>query len=1132
MLKRLSTALLFFLIWATTFAQFSDDFSDLDFTNNPTWSGQDTNFVIDTNSVQLRLLAPAVTASSYLSTSSVSIYNATWQFKVFLNFNPSGSNYAQVYLVADAPDLSNNGYFVRIGNTTDEVSLYRQSGGTETEIIDGTDDLVDVAAPELFIKVTRDSVGNWELFADTSLSGNYVSQGVISDNTFSTSNYFGVLCEYTSTRSDKFYFDDFIITGTSVLDTDPPTFDSVKVTSANQLKLFFNEALNSSTTQNLNNYSVSNGVGNPTSANISGAFQNEIDLTFTNNFPANQTLQIQVQNLEDTSGNILSISILNFQFIQVDIPQYQDVLINEFMADPSPPNNLPDAEFIELWNFSSKTFDLKNWQIGDQSNLRSLPSFLLLPWSFAIVCDAADSSLFANYGNVIPVNSLPALNNGGDQVRLKSPSGLVIDSLEFDLTWYNNDVKDDGGFSLELIAPLDPCKTVKQNYMASPSPNGGTPGSINAAFDTIPNLDGPLVTNISVSGEDTLTILFSTKMDSTALVSETYDAGGVTFSILSLNPPNFDEVVLRSTPKIQKGKTYQLPLKTLWDCYGIPMKDTTLEFGIGKMPEPYELVINEFYPDPDPTISPDLPEYEFVELVNISESLLELEGTKLADATIIGVLPKTSLKPGEYIIVVEDANAFFYRPYGKVAPLADFPSLNNTGDRISLRNANGQLLHQIEYTTDWYNDEDKESGGFTIEQIDAEFPCSGISNWAASADIKGGTPGQENSIAGSFSDNSAPTIYKVAVLSDTTLQIEFNEPLDSIYSAQNMQISINPNIAIATNTIINQTTINCVLNTPLLTRTEYTLEVSGIADCAGNTAQNLTSNFGLPEIAELGDLIINEVLANPRRSNGADYVEIYNNSAKYINLESWQIANWDYEEDTIGTAYLVAESPFNIAPKEYLAVSRNSQELLEEYPNANENTLLQIPSLPSFSNDEGSVLLISEIGEITDRFNYTEDLHLAFINDLNGVALERISFTSPTNETTNWTSAAESENFGTPGYENSATTEPNNNESVLSVFPEIFSPDQDGYNDILSINYNFGVSGNVGDISIYSPRGILVKQLVNNYAFAPNGSISWNGEDELGRRAEIGIYVVVCELYDAKGNSEIHKTTCVLGGKL
>ena len=133
-------------------AQFVDTFSDGDFTQNPTWTGEDSRFSID--NLQLRLQAPAVASSAYLSTQSESINDAIWQFKVKLDFNPSSSNLADVYIVSSQSDLGSplNGYFVSIGDSQDEISLYRQNGTIKTKLIDGIDGLLNMTSVEVEIE--------------------------------------------------------------------------------------------------------------------------------------------------------------------------------------------------------------------------------------------------------------------------------------------------------------------------------------------------------------------------------------------------------------------------------------------------------------------------------------------------------------------------------------------------------------------------------------------------------------------------------------------------------------------------------------------------------------------------------------------------------------------------------------------------------------------------------------------------------------------------------------------------------------------------------------------------------------------------------------------------------------------
>jgi hypothetical protein len=212
------------------FAQLTDSFQDSDFLTGLSWSGQNTKFTVLAN--QLKLQAPAVSDDAYLSTPSKSINDASWEFYIRLAFNSSSTNYARVYLVSSQQNLSDtlNGYFVMVGNAADEISLYKQTGSSKSKIIDGVDGKLNLANAEVKVRVTRDASGNWQLYSDVGATGSYISEGSVTDAEHFFSNYFGVYCSYTATRSDKFYFDDFVVTGNPYVPPVPPSFKDIVFT--------------------------------------------------------------------------------------------------------------------------------------------------------------------------------------------------------------------------------------------------------------------------------------------------------------------------------------------------------------------------------------------------------------------------------------------------------------------------------------------------------------------------------------------------------------------------------------------------------------------------------------------------------------------------------------------------------------------------------------------------------------------------------------------------------------------------------------------------------------------------------------------------------------------------------------
>jgi flagellar hook assembly protein FlgD len=100
------------------------------------------------------------------------------------------------------------------------------------------------------------------------------------------------------------------------------------------------------------------------------------------------------------------------------------------------------------------------------------------------------------------------------------------------------------------------------------------------------------------------------------------------------------------------------------------------------------------------------------------------------------------------------------------------------------------------------------------------------------------------------------------------------------------------------------------------------------------------------------------------------------------------------------------------------------------------------------------------------------------------------------------------------------------------VDPEVFSPDNDGYNDVVTFSILLEKGGFVGNIRIYNSNGGPVRHLMQNMLLGNEARMSWDGIDDDGTKAPIGIYVVMFEAYDTEGNVIGGKTSCVLAHPL
>lgn len=539
-----------------------------------------------------------------------------------------------------------------------------------------------------------------------------------------------------------------------------------------------------------------------------------------------------------------------------------------------------------------------------------------------------------------------------------------------------------------------------------------------------------------------------------------------------------------------------------------------------------DVIITEIFADPSPVIG--LPEAEFVEIYNRSDKHINLNGWKFTDGTSTTLL-SGMMKPNEYKIITATTSANLFEPYGVVLAVSSFPSLNNTGDNLQLKRNDDLLIDQVSYLDSWYRDDDKKQGGYTLELIDPANHCGEEDNWIASESAVGGTPGTQNSVFENKPDLTGPRLLSAFLVSPTLLRLTFNEKLEATPPALN-KIILSPQNTV-TNIVFEDATLRSLLvtlNTPIQLGTLHAVQVIGLYDCAGNEilTEFATAEFALPQEAEEKDLLINEILFNPR-PGGVDFVEVYNNSTKYINLKNWSIAN--YADDIILNARPITTNDLLLSPKTYRAFTTNKSNVVNEYIHAKEENIFQVNSLPSFNDDAGTVALVSNTNTLIDFFSYTQNYHTPFLKDKEGVSLERISFTALTNDAANWHSASSTVGFATPGYVNS-TARGEVLADKVSVEPEIFEPIT-GQPAFTQIQYNFNTAGFVANVKILDFHGREIKRLANNATLGTTGFFRWDGDTENGVKARTGYYVLWMEVFNPNGKVESFRKRIVVASR-
>ncbi|MDO1444802.1 lamin tail domain-containing protein [Rhodocytophaga aerolata] len=1122
--------LFFTICYFSSFAQVQEDFADGDFSNNPIWTGNTTAWTVVNG--QLRSNSAIASSSFYLSTPSSLVADTQWEVYVKLAFNTSGTNYVDIFLTSDKEDLksNNNGYFVRIGGTRDEISLYKRVAGTNTLLIDGADGITNVSSSTLKIKVTSTPEFTWILERDITGTGNsFVTEGTKADASFTTSTYFGIVVQQsTSSFHTKHFFDDIKITP---IDREPPLVKAIHVLDATHVEVLFSKSVTEATAKNVANYLADQAAGNPASVafatTASGTDASRLILTFANEFISELPYSLSIRHVEDLNKNQMLPQALPFQYKAPFTPQYRDIVINELMADPTPVVDLPEAEFIELYNSTSQEINLNGYTLTDGSSTAKFGNTLMAPYSFLIVCSTTYANLFTPFGKVAGLSNFPSLNNSGETLMLKNPAGKLLDKITYSLSWYKDAVKDDGGWTLEQINPLAPCNN-SSNWQASSDVAGGTPGKQNALYSPVVDQSPPALQAVKVISTTQLEVQFTETMDSVLVKNGTYTIDpSLTVAQVYAVAPEYTSVKLILSAPIEAGKLYTITISGLADCPGNPLPVSKAVFGTGKTPGCHQLLITEILADESPKVG--LPEAEFIEVYNPTDQLLSLAGVTFTDDNATVKLTEKLIYPKQYLLLCASAAVEKLAPYGNTMSVSSF-SLNNSGEQLMLRNSLGHVIHAVKYSPDWYVSKEKADGGWSLEMVDLSYACVESGNWLASDSPAGGTPGKANSVLANKPDLKAPELLKVSVENPFIITLLFNEKLDSANASIPTLYTIAGHPIRAAKCLSPQfTKVQLTLAEPLLPKKLYKVTGNQLQDCSGNIGGKFISQpFALPEQADSADIIINEVLFNSR-TGGADFVELYNRTDKYINLKNWQLAN--ISNDSIANLKIVTAEDDILAPDSYKVLTTNMALLKEHYPKARLENSSLMKSMPSFPDEAGNVILLTNLQKISDRFDYTEKMHFSLLDDVSGVSLERISPDAPTNNVASWHSAASTEGYATPGYRNSQLLEALQTKKAFSIYPQVFTPDDDGQQDFTTFSYLFNQPGTMASLFIYDAQGREVRELANNVLLSTEGFFSWDGTNQRGEKVTMGRYIVYLTVFDMQGKKQAFKETVVVGSK-
>lgn len=1102
---------------------FEDDFSDGDFTNNPSWVGDVHHFEIleiEGNNI-LRLQANEA-GTSYLSTPSSKIVGY-WEFYVQLKFSASNNNYTEIFLMSDIADLTGavNGYALRWGENTasDVFRLFKITNGSEDgEVLSGTTEISSSGGYR--VKVHRNSAGKWTLEVAEGYSGNLVQDAYGLDNSYESASYFGIKASYTSSNISNFYYD-FKIDEAPII-VDPLLIDNVSSDFISEIDIGFSREVFSGNTETTK--FLLNGSINPKS--FSFIDPQTIRLTFKDPFSKGEN-KLFITGIESLERDTV-ISDTTIIFYLFDEYKEGDIIINEFLKDPPPDSDIP--EYIELKNTSNKYLNIRDWAIGDNKSLAKISEdhLAIKPHSF-LVLSSKPEEIEDQFGNDNNVDvSLPALNNSGDQIRLFDEIGILIDSLEYNTDWGGVDV------ALERRSSTIPAIN-RANWGDSPN-TIGSPGNENSIeIDTSP----PDILTFDFLENNRLQIEFTEEIKQTS-------AEHISNYKLISNPNNTQPIPsIKNIEYIHSvsvnvnfdfdfigdgnGESYTLEVLNQEDVFGniSELLQINFEFRKTDFATVGDVVINEILYQRKDEFSP-----EFIELYNTSSKSFDLSGWTVQDATNTkATIPnETYLEAYDYVILTDRED--FANSLDNGLFLSNFPSLNNSGDKIIIRNSEGDWVDSLIYSSSWGRDE----LGISVERIDPKNASNDDSNWSSSIAEEGFSAGNQNSI---FEDDITPPHIIFTVQNEEVVTVIFSE---YVKATEQSIFMVNNHESELLEIIENKANIRWLPS--LKSNQNQEVSISNIEDIRGNKASTLSTVIALP--ITKGSIIINEIMYDPLADNEdnlpdqVEYIELFNRSNTAISLEGISLHDAPDERNEVQALHPVSSQYKWIAAGEYfllyaedLANNFSESKMARYFSMESETDQFSMRydrSSLSLAASEDAIYLVDSAGVTIDSVYYDESWQNPNVFDVKGIALERINADGESNAKANWSSSTHVSG-GTPNYENSIYQKPGTNPESLGInfSSNPFSPDDDGFEDHLFINYTLDSPDYLLRVRIFDRYGRAVRKLADGIPAGFEGSLIWDGLTDNQTKNRVGIYVVLFEAYNsANGSDRSFKKTVVL----
>ena len=555
-----------------------------------------------------------------------------------------------------------------------------------------------------------------------------------------------------------------------------------------------------------------------------------------------------------------------------------------------------------------------------------------------------------------------------------------------------------------------------------------------------------------------------------------------------------------------------------------------------------DLLINEIM------YAPTGDEPEWVEFYNAAPDTINLKNWRISDSNVStkSVISTTDIlmDPNSYLIVAKDLSFSTIHP-GVFSVIANFSALNNTTpDAVVLYDASSRSIDSVMYQSNWGG-----QNGKSLERID--FTSSSISgaNWRESQDSLGCTPGKINSIArldyylaiSNLTQTRIVSNGKMVSVINVTVQNIGRQTIDSVivYFYEDRNRNMYPDTSELLQSVVLTQRIfagdSVLISEPLPQLTAGEMNIVVVAEnWSDERLKNNRASVTIKIGYEPRSLIINEIMYDPLDGQN-EWLEFYNRSSQPVDL-----AHWTFNDKAISSgvnSFIISDSAMTVLSGGFVVVAAEStvcnifSNLGSPHPDISLSILNRSGGF-SFNNDGDAIVLKDLTGQTIDSVAYLPSWHHPDVVDTRGRSLERINPNIDTNDPRNWSTCTIIAG-GTPGKVNSVMTTSAVSNSAISISPNPFSPDGDGFEDYCIIHYNLPIHTSTLNVKIYDIKGRCIRTLANGELAGTQGEIIWDGLDESRQRARIGVYIIFLEATDrSSGRVERAKAVAVVATKL